>query len=184
MKLFTRCLVALAVFTALIAASPLSRRAGSRPASRAGSRPPTPTGTDHLFLVWYEPPGNAARHWCLFVTPSAVVEGATGTIYQVVDDRFAPANFKPEMLTNKVATSAGRYEGSSLLGQLNGKYMESHYNTFATEVRDMIAAHNKEPKNVLKLSNCQHWAADMVSVLISEEVIPATAQAAIDSAPK
>jgi len=205
MKFLSRCLVALSIFTALIVASPLARRSTnglsrrstnglsrrsptkSASGSAAGSRSPSPVGhegTDHVFLVWYQPLGQSARHWSIFVTASAAVKDATGTIYQVVDDRFAPANFKPEMLKGKVASSAGRYEGSASLGQLNAKFMESHYSNYATIVRDLIADHNKDPANTLKLSNCQHWATDMIHVLVDEGVLPATAKTAIKNAPK
>jgi hypothetical protein len=129
--------------------------------------------------------GTSARHWSLFVTTDASIQQTTkGTVYQVVDDRFAPANFKPEMRKDIAVMSAGRYQGSAMLGQMNGKFMESHYTQYAAAVVELIADHNKEPKNVLKLSNCQHWASDMVEVLISDEVIPLSARAAIASAPK
>ena len=107
---------------------------------------PPPPGTDHLFLVWYHPLAvGTARHWALFVTASASITGATGTIYQVVDDRFALANLRPEARPNTVATSAQRYQGSALLGTINAQNMQS---LFSHQAIEFIDDHNRDPANI------------------------------------
>jgi hypothetical protein len=181
MKYLAQFLAVLSVFTALIGASPLSRR-GSRSPSPAQH---APAGTDHVFIVYYHPLGGVSkRHWAIFVTPSATSVGSTGTIYQVVDDTQANGNLKPEKRTGVQASAASRYEGSVSLGQLNGHYMETHFNEYSEIIRDMIADHNKEHVRPADQSNCQHWTTMMVEWLIDEHVLPAGGKAEIATIPK
>jgi len=230
MKFLTRSLVALSVFTALIAAVPLTRRGncGSclkdneaaatphnpqtqhqqqpiqlqpqthqpqthQPVEPAGpsvpgssgrggkqpqsgspsgskksstkSKPRTPSlnGPDYLYLVYYQPLADGtARHWSLFVTDSATIAGASGTIYEVVDHSQAVGNLRPQTLPNVVATKARRYEGSVFLSKINGEEMREHFETYAEMIIELIAEHNAKPSNARDLSNCQHWVEQMV----------------------
>jgi hypothetical protein len=181
MKFLTQFLVVFSVFTALIGASPLVRR------TRPPSRSPSPTGTDYLYIVYYSPFGGVSkRHWAIFVTPSASAVGTEGTIYQVLDDTQAPANLKPNRVANVQASKAGRYEGSVLLGQINGPYMDKHFGEYSNLIRDMVADHNKKPANVRPAdqSNCQHWTSMMVEVLVDGGLLPAAATGKIARIPR
>jgi hypothetical protein len=187
MKFLTHFLVVLSVFTTLIGASPLSRRTGSRSPSRSPSPSLSHVGTDHLFIVWYSPlAGVSKRHWAIFVTPSATAIGATGVIYQVLDDTQSPANLKPDRLPDVQASKAGRYEGSVYLGQINVKYMDKHYTDYSADIRDLVADHNKKPANVRPAdqSNCQHWTSMMVEWLIDEEVLPVDGKGKLEHIPR
>jgi hypothetical protein len=158
MKFFMQCLLALSILTALISASPLTRR--------TPSRTPSPTGNDNVFLVYYRSMGGvAARHWAIFVTASPQVQGATGAIYQVVDDRFAPAHLKLFPIPIVRASDARIYEGSVYLGRINAQYFKHYHDENAIMMRDMIAEHNAKPANFMSQSNCQHWVYNMISPL-------------------
>jgi hypothetical protein len=170
MKFFTQCLLALSIFTALISASPLTRR--------TPSRTPSPTGNDNVFLVYYRSMGGvAARHWAIFVTASAAVQGATGAIYQVSDDRYAPAHLKPNSIPVVKASDASIYEGSVYLGRINAQYFKHYNDENAILMRDLIAQHNAKPANFMTQSNCQHWVYNMISPLTDAGLLPGATNA-------
>ena len=132
--------------------------------------PHPPTGTEHLFLVWYQRRTVSVPRALAFVTSSASIRGATGTIYQVVDDRHAVANanLKPELRANVVAMNVHNYQGSVLLGRVNAPDMQARFTHHSEQAIGYIADHKRDTKNVRGhgLSNVQHWVErDVVEVL-------------------
>jgi len=121
----------------------------------------------NLFVVWYTPLGNSARHWALFLTSAAdaaAVTGATGTIYQVVDHREAP-HFQPQSLPDKKASDAGRYQGAKLLTGVTKETMDQYYEAYKDILVEDIGDHNAKPANLMCASNCQNWVKQLAESL-------------------
>ncbi|GLB36705.1 hypothetical protein LshimejAT787_0309920 [Lyophyllum shimeji] len=118
----------------------------------------------NLFVVWYKPlAAGTARHWALFLSAAAdaaAVNGATGTIYQVVDHREFP-HLKPEKRENIQASGAGRYEGAKLLVGISKASMDEYYEAFKDFLIENIGEHNQDKKNIMCQSNCQHWVKEL-----------------------
>jgi len=119
----------------------------------------------NLFVVWYQPISNSARHWALFLssaTSAAAVRGATGTVYQVVDHREFP-HLKPEKREGIQASGAGRYENAKLLVAISKASMDEYYEGFKDYLLEEIGDHNKDKNNIMCQSNCQHWVKELAA---------------------
>jgi hypothetical protein len=120
-----------------------------------------------LFVVWYKPKAvGVARHWSLFLTPSAAIQGASGTIYEAIHHSQIPGGLGPNRRPGTVATKAGDFEGSKLLYEISAATFETFYTEYKMQLLEMIADHNTEPQNLKPecQSNCQHWVKDMAGV--------------------
>jgi len=126
----------------------------------------------HLFVIYYQPvSAGVARHWSLFLTPHATIDGAQGRFYQALHHSQKPGGLGADKSRTGAATAAGSYQGYLALGQVDETKFNNAWDEHAAGLLEDFAKHNAKPANALKQYNCQNFLECLVDFMAGDGII-------------